>query len=390
MLRRRTLSFLIILTTAAALAIGSGQAGASGGSRGATPPAPNFGLTRVGNLQFTAPVWVGGAPDGTNTLYVVEQGGVIWKVNGTTRTRFVDLHRLVTAGGGEQGLLSMAFATDFRTSGRFFVYFSTPAGTAGQVRSYLVRGGRVVSGSGKVIITVPLAPPTETNHNGGNLWVQANGTLFLSVGDGGGGGDPSGNSQRLDRLMGKILRIVPKAGGGYVVPRSNPYYRRAGARKEVWALGLRNPWRFSIDGATGNMWIGDVGQGEFEEIDLIKASSVAGPNFGWRRMEGNTVYAAGTRLTPGTPYVKPRIVYSHANGGCSVTGGVVYRGPIESLRGWYLYADFCDNEITAYQASSSRSVARVATGGIVHFGAGARGEVYVVSNAGGIYRITAS
>ena len=344
---------------------------------GTEPATPSFRLVELPDLSFTAPVWVGGAPGSGDTFYVVEQGGRIWSVNGSTRRSFLDLRRVVL-GSGEQGLLSMAFATDFATSGRFYVYFVNRAGN-GEVRQYRARAGRVVAGSGRVVIGVPLNPPTATNHNGGNLWTTRGGLLFLSIGDGGGGGVEVMNSQRMDRLMGKLIRITPRANGGYVIPRSNPFFNRRGARREIYALGLRNPWRFSIDGATGDIWIGDVGQNAREEIDRMRGGRPAGANFGWPRMEGNLTFSSSVRLASGTTYARPYLDYGRSSGACSVTGGLVYRGPVTSLRGRYLYADFCTDTITAVNPATGRRTTHAGTNGIVHFGAVAGGSVLVAS-----------
>ncbi|MCW2922632.1 MAG: glucose/sorbosone dehydrogenase-like protein, partial [Thermoleophilia bacterium] len=310
------------------------------------------------------------------------------KVVGRTRTKFLDLTR-VSSHDGEQGVLSIAFATDFRTSGRMYAYFTRRDGN-GQVRQFTVRRGAVVPGSGRDIITVVLTNPAAANHNGGNLWARPGGLLFLSTGDGGGGGDPAGNSQRLDRLAGKLLRIAPKVGGGYAIPRSNPFVGRRGARAEIYALGLRNPFRYSIDAPTGDIWIGDVGQDTREEIDRLPGGRPAGANFGWRRMEGTHVYSPGTHLTAGTRYVPPFLDYGRPNGECSVTGGVVYRGPVRALRGWYLYTDYCTDRVTALLPATKRRVVRTGAPGVVHFGAGPGGNVYATSQQTGlVYRIVA-
>jgi glucose/arabinose dehydrogenase len=384
----RALTLLILVPALALFASLAGRPAAAA-ERG-TIAAPSFHLAALPGLAFESPVWVGAAGDGSSVLYVVEQRGIVWKVAGRTKTRFLDIRSSVLA-SGEQGLLSIAFAQDFRTSGRMFAYFTRrPAGT-GQVRQFLVRSGRVVAGSGRDILGVALNPPTATNHNGGNLWAGPRGLLYLSVGDGGSAGDPNGNAQHLGRLTGKLLRIAPRLGGGYVVPRTNPYDTRRGARREIYALGLRNPWRFSIDAPTGDIWIGDVGQGEREEVDRLPAGRPAGANFGWRRFEGTQVYSAGTRLTPGTPYVRPVREYTHAGGGCSITGGVVYRGPATALRGWYLYADYCLDTVTALQPSTGSTTSVAGASGVVHFGAGINGEVYAASQqTGRLYRVVAN
>ena len=378
---------LLVVAAAAAAAVPSGAPAADGPTTRAST-APRFAV-RALSARFDDPVWVGSAGDGTTALLVAEQGGLVWRVEGASKVRFLDL-RPVIATGGEQGLLSMAVASDFRTSGRIFAYFTRALDGAGQVRSFRVRAGEVVARSARVVITVPLAPPTETNHNGGTVWSRADGTLLLSVGDGGGGGDPAGNAQRLDRLTGKVLRIRPRASGGYSVPADNPFVARPGAREEIWALGLRNPWRLSIDGPTGDVWIADVGQGDVEEVDRVPAGAPAGANFGWNRMEGTRVFERGTALTSGTRYVGPRTQYTHADGRCSITGGLVYRGPLVALRGWYLYADFCDDQLVAFRHLGSRTVARAAVRGIVHIGAGARGEAFVASQSTDrVYRVVA-
>ena len=368
---RRLAALVLVVSIAAASALTSAS------QAGTAPAAPSFRLVALPDLEFTAPVWVGGAPGSGDTFYVVEQGGTIWSVNGSVRQRFLDLSRLALV-SGEQGLLSMAFATDYATSGRFYVYFVNRAGN-GEVRQYRANAGRVVPNSGRVVITVPLNPPTATNHNGGNLWTTRGGLLFLSIGDGGGGGVEVMNSQRMDRLMGKLIRITPRATGGYVIPRSNPFFTRRGARKEIYALGLRNPWRFSIDGATGDIWIGDVGQNEHEEVDRLRAGGPAGANFGWPRMEGNETFSSSVRLASGTRYVRPFFDYERPNGECSVTGGVVYRGPVQSLRGRYLYADLCTDTITSVNPATGGRISHAGTAGIVHFGAVAGGSVLVAS-----------
>jgi len=377
------LRLLATLTTILALCCSAAVTTAT--PRGSSGPSAH--LAPVSGVRFTAPIWVGGTGSPTTALYVAEQGGMIWRITASgTKARFLDLRRVVHA-GGEQGLLAIAFARDFRTSGRMFAYFTTASGD-GQVRQFRVRAGRVVAGSTRVVINVRLSPPSETNHNGGQLWAAPGGLLYLSVGDGGGGGDPAGNAQRMDRLTGKLLRIAPRLNGGYAIPRSNPYVSRRGARGEIYALGLRNPWRFSIDAPTGDIWIGDVGQGEREEIDRLRGGRPAGANFGWRRVEGNRIYDAGTRLTPGTPYVRPYFDYTHEGGECSVTGGVVYRGPIRSLRGWYLHADYCTDDLQLVSSVTGRRVTRNGADGIVHFGAGRYGHVYAASvNTGRIYRV---
>ena len=351
----------------------------------AAADAATFAVTPLAGRTFVAPTWVGGAPGGA-TLYVAEQRGIVWATTGSRRWIFLDVRRGLQS-GGERGLLSIAFATDYRTSGRLYVYMTMPDGT-GQVRQFRASHGRIVSGSGRVTMRVSLAPSSAPNHNGGTLWTTATGALYLSVGDGGGEG--SANAQRLDRLQGKLLRVIPRPNGGYLIPRSNPFVSRAGARGEIYALGLRNPWRFSIDRPTGDIWIGDVGESTLEEVDRLPGGAPAGANFGWRRIEGTRLNDPTTTLTSGTRSVSPVLTYTHASGGCSITGGLVYRGPVAALRGRYLYADYCTDTVTAFNPTTRRREVVPALGGIVHFGTTSDGSVYLASQQSGtIARITA-
>lgn len=397
-LRNRTLRFFIAITVgsvALTLAMVSTQmppASAASNARAARAAAPSFRLIPINGVRIGGAVWVGSAPNSSSTYYVVEQGGYIWAVTGTRKTRFLDVSKII-ATDGEQGLLSMAFARDYATSGRFFIYYIARDG-AGVIRQYRAKKGRVILSSARQVIRVPLAPPEATNHNGGNLWATDNGHLFLSVGDGGGGGVERMNSQRMNVLMGKIIRITPKPNGGYTIPRSNPFFSRAGARREIYALGLRNPWRFSIDEPTGDVWIGDVGQSDREEIDRVAGSRLAGTNFGWPRMEGKRMFDSAVKLASGTKHTPPYLDYGRSGGRCSVTGGVVYRGPVASMRGRYLYADFCSNRI--WSVSAAKGARRIpithkGVDGIVHFGELSNGNVIVASVKGDrLYRIAPS
>lgn len=378
----RVLALVLVPLAAIVLALSL----ATTSSRAGTSTVPSFRLAPVPGVSFTQPVWVGSAPGSGRTYYVVEQGGVVWAVTGRQKVRFLDLRRAVLA-GGEQGLLSIAFAHDYATSGRLFAYFVARDGS-GEVRQFRARAGRVLAGSARTVIRFPLSPSHATNHNGGNLQATRGGLLWLSIGDGGGGGVEVRNSQRMDRLMGKLIRIVPRANGGYVIPRSNPFVDRRGARGEIYALGLRNPWRWSIDPPTGDIWIGDVGQGAREEVDRLRGGRPAGANFGWPRYEGRDLFAGHVALAGGTRHAAPYLQYGRAGGRCSITGGVVYRGPVTLLRGRYLYADFCTDRIWSVAPSTRSTVSHAGTGGIVHFGTVANGDVVVASvTSGRLYRI---
>lgn len=358
----------------------------------ASAASPSFRLAPVRGVSFTAPVWVGSAPGSGATYYVVEQGGIVWAVTGTRKVRFLDV-RSGIASGGEQGLLSLAFARDYARSGRLYTYYVARDG-AGVVTQYRARSGRIVAGSARRVIRFPLAPPAATNHNGGNLWTTADGNLLQGIGDGGGGGVERANSQRMDVLMGKLIRITPRANGGYLIPRSNPFRTRRGARGEIYALGLRNPWRLSVDEPTGDIWIGDVGQGEREEIDVLRRGAPAGANFGWPRMEGTRLFDGSVRLAAGTRHAAPLLDYGRGGGQCSVTGGLVYRGPVAAMRGRYLYADFCTDRIWSINAARGARLGRIShrgANGIVHFGSIRGGNVLAASvTTGRLYRIASA
>ncbi len=349
---------------------------------------PSFKLVQVPGLSFDGPVWVGSAPGSGATYYVVEQGGVVWAVTGRTKRRFLDIRSKVLA-SGEQGLLSIAFATDYARTGHLYAYYVGKDGN-GVVSQFTARRGTAATSSAKLVLRVPLSPPDATNHNGGNLWTTPDGNLWLSVGDGGGGGVELKNSQRLGVLMGKLLRVTPRAAGGYTIPAGNPFRTRAGARKEIYALGLRNAWRYSVDSSTGDIWIGDVGQDQHEEVDVLRAGKPAAANFGWPRMEGNALFSDEVALSAGR-YTRPVVTYSHSGGRCSITGGIVYRGPIASMRGRYLYADYCTNKIWSVRASDAKDPrTHGAEIGIVHFGEVSGGNVIVASSrTGNLFRMTA-
>jgi hypothetical protein len=234
---------------------------------------------------------------------------------------------------------------------------------------------------------------SESNHNGGLLLFGPDDLMYVGTGDGGGGGDqhgPRGNAQNLGSLLGKILRIDPRAGGGrpYRVPRDNPFTGRSGARSEIYAYGLRNPWRFSFDRRTGDLAIGDVGQNQFEEIDFVRRGNGRGANFGWRPFEGRARYAAG-ESAPG--HVRPVIVRSHSDGNCSITGGVIVRDPRLALRGRYVFGDYCKGRILSARLSPGRArgVRRTSltVPSLSSFGEDAQGRVYAVSLNGPVYRI---
>ena len=333
------------------------------------------------------------APRGDARRFVVERAGTIRVVRrGHVLGRpFLDISDRVMT-GGESGLLSMAFARDYASSHRFWVYYTDRQGFI-QIDQFRTAAGdpnRADPSSRRSVLRVP---HHRFNHKGGQLQVEPDGLLYAGFGDGGGGGDPDGNAQNLGRMLGKLIRIDPRPGGGYSIPPDNPFRGRAGARPEVYAYGLRNPYRFSFDRRRGSLVIGDVGQDEIEEVDFVPGRTGGraprgGYNFGWNVFEGSKRYESGS--APGA--LRPVLQHTHASGFCSITGGYVIRDPALG-RGWtgrYIYGDYCDGTLRLARlrrpAASSRPT-RLKVDGLVSFGEDSRGRVYAISLNGPIYRI---
>jgi glucose/arabinose dehydrogenase len=361
------------------------------GSPVARDAASGVRLTRIGS--FAAPVYVTQPRGERRRLFVVEQGGRIRVVrDGRVLERpFLDISDRVVS-GGEQGLLSVAFAPDYARSGRFYVDYTDRNGDT-RVVEYR-RGSSPDRANPRSARQVLFQDQPEANHNGGLLLFGPDGLLYVGMGDGGGGDDqhgPIGNGQSLGTLLGKILRIDPRRADGrpYRIPRGNPFVGRPGAKPAIYAWGLRNPWRFSFDRATGDLAIGDVGQGAVEEIDFLRRGDARGANFGWRAWEGTR------RLDPDLAvanHVEPVLEYSHDRGGCSVTGGYVIRDPrLPSLAGRYVFGDFCIGNLLTTRlrpggASAPRWL-RLRVPALSSFGEDARGRVYAVSLNGPVYRL---
>ncbi len=350
-------------------------------------------LVRVGS--FAMPVGLAAPRGDTRRLFVVEQGGRIRVVRDgrALPEPFLDISRQVTA-GGEQGLLGLAFAPDYARSRRFYVHFSDRDGDNRVVEFRAASDDRADPDSGRLVIR---APGLEPNHNGGQLAFGPDGLLYIGLGDGGGGNDPHGergNAQDLGSLLGKVLRIDPRPSGGrpYGIPADNPFARRRGARPEIYAWGLRNPWRFSFDRATGDLAIGDVGQDAVEEIDYVRRGRGRGANFGWRPYEGTRRL---TREPVRGRYVPPVLQLSHERGFCSVTGGVFVRDrALRGLTGRYVYGDFCDGRLRSavLRPRRARDLGPLpvrSVGSISTFGEDARGRVHVASLDGSVYRLAA-
>ena len=366
---------------------------------GASPRGGSFDPAAVGvELEVVTdvprPVAIAAPPDGSGRLFVVDQGGRIWLVRDGRRaeTPFLDIAARVTA-GGEQGLLGLAFHPSFPDDPRFFVYYTDGDGrqVVSQWRVPSAGADQADPDSEGVLLRMDDFAP---NHNGGALVFGPDGYLYIGTGDGGGGGDPRGNGQKLDTLLGKILRIdVDGTGDGrpYAIPADNPFLDRAGAQPEIWVTGLRNPWRISFDRATADLWIGDVGQNRYEEIDVVRAGSGGGQNFGWNITEGFHCFPSGEPCAP-EGLTLPVTEYDH-DFGCSVTGGFVYRGAAyPALAGGYLFADYCSGNVWLIDAAATevRDPRLVLESGrsISSFGEDESGEVYAADlGAGELLRV---
>ena len=360
-----------------------------------TAQEPTIALEPVAD-GFVRPVFV--TADGVNPdrLYVVEQTGTVRIVeNGSLLTEpFMDVSKIVRSEGNEQGLLSIAFAPDYATSGEVYAGFTSNrgkgAGNSTVARFLVGDDGTVDPSTMKILVSLEDEFP---NHNGGLVLFGPDGDLYAGFGDGGSQGDGQGLGSANDDLFGDILRIDVSGSDpkrGYTVPNDNPFVNAPPAAPEVWVYGLRNPWRFSFDLATGDLWIGDVGQGWIEEIDMLPAGSQAGANLGWSTLEGTSCFREDDCSDEG--FVPPVFEYPH-DLGCSVTGGYVYRGEaIPELQGTYVFGDYCMGTIWGLsRAENGLWQARElmdTTMNISSFGEDASGELYVVDLKGGVYRIT--
>jgi glucose/arabinose dehydrogenase len=336
--RLAALAALCTLACLGSMAAGPGTAAAKTGSGKG-----GIGLKNVG--RFNSPVYVAGAP-GVKGVFVVEQPGRVILVRKGKRRVFLDIRGQVSF-GGEQGLLSVAFAPDFRQSGLLYVYYVTSGGDLAIEEYRRASSTRADPASARRVLTVP--HPGESNHNGGQLQFGPDGFLYAGTGDGGGGGDPDNSAQDTSSLLGKLLRIDPRPSGGeaYSSPGSNPFVGDPG-RDEIYAIGLRNPFRFSFDRASAkgpHIVIGDVGQDRFEEIDYETVDGARGANFGWNDFEGNAPFGGASPPGPAR-HDRPIKVYSLAGEACAtIAGFVVASAKLSSLRGRFVYGDFCVGKI---------------------------------------------
>ncbi len=362
--------------------------GVTGPSTSRTPR-PQLSLTPVAS-GFDSPVGMASTPADPDALYVVEQQGRVIRRDLTTNTSstVLDLSGTIAA-GGEQGLLSIAFHPNFASNGRAFIDYTDMAGDV-RVAEVKIGADHKVEGAPRDLLTVD---KPYANHNGGQLQFGPDGMLYIGMGDGGGGGDPNNRAQNPNELLGKILRIDVDTTGPttpYGIPADNPH-ADGGGRGEIWATGVRNPWRFSFDRSTGDAWIADVGQSAWEEINMLPKGVGAGTNLGWDRLEGTATYDENAVQLVGRQ-IDPVLQYGHDEG-AAVVGGFVYRGKkFPELQGWYLYADITAQEIRGLKIENGSVVDRARWPGgepmMVSFGEDAEGEMYVSAMSGEIYRIT--
>ena len=379
-------------TPAGSASPSTGAAGATG-TTSQTPTAgaaasPGTGprpvrLVPVSSRTWTRPTETGPYPSasgGATGAFVLEQDAVVSEVaaNGTVST-ILDLRDVVLRSGNEEGLLSLALDPNFASNRAVWVYYSA----ANPRRTVLARFTRQANAAtidrASQLVVLEVGQPFA-NHNGGAIRFGPDGMLYLGLGDGGSAGDPSGNGQNLNTLLGKVIRLdVRNASSGqpYAIPGDNPFAGRAGSRGEIWAYGLRNPWRMSFDSATGALWVGDVGQNAVEEVSVV----TRGGNFGWNVVEGDRCFKPSSNCDR-TGITPPVAVYNHDNGRCSIVGGYVYRGSaVPEIAGAYVYGDTCSGEIWAVNASSPGTPILIASGvkNMTSFGLDAAGEIVVLS-----------
>ena len=400
MRRNRVIHVLsaVVLAGPALVAVGtSGAAAPAAVEVSSRPPSAQTALPglskvsigfgkRAGGLK--SPTQVVSANDGSPRLFITERSGLVRVYLGDRKLQsrpYLDLRSRVR-GEGEQGLLGIAFRKDFPKTHQFWVAYTANDGSfqLSRFTATSEKATRVSAASERKVLNIP--HPTYTNHHGGSLAFGKDGLLYIGTGDGGGSGDPRNNAQSRVRLLGKILRLdVHKSCSGkrYCNPRTNPYYGSKYGRDEIWAIGLRNPWRISIDAKNGDLWIGDVGQNRYEEIDRVPAGS-AGWNLGWPCREGRAVFEA-SRCSSTARLRAPVETYGHSLGR-SVTGGIVYRGSKYAglIAGRYVYADFVSGRVWLRASSgATRVVAKRPQ--LTSFGVSDRGEIYAVSFDGNLY-----
>lgn len=340
--------------------------------------------------SLARPLLLTNANDGTNRMFVVEQAGYIWVMEGgqILTQPFLDVSGLVSRDANERGLLGLAFHPNFADNRQFYINYTDVSGNTAVVRYTVLEANANVADPSSASFVIQIEQPYP-NHNGGDLAFGPDGYLYIGMGDGGSQGDPQNNGQNPQALLGKMLRLDVDSAEPYAAPPDNPYATDPTFATEVWAMGLRNPWRFSFDRLTGDLYIADVGQNQWEEVNFQPAG-VAGVNYGWDIMEANTRYS-GDPVIDGL--TAPFAEYSHSEGGCSVTGGYVYRGSeLPALNGVYFYGDYCSGIIwSSFRDASGEWQTNVfmdTNYSISSFGEDEAGELYLVNQGGSILKLT--
>ena len=356
---------------------------------GPSPP-PVTGSLAVEQVAsgLTDPIALASLP-GDGRLFVAEQIGTIRIVRDgvVDPTPFLDLRSRILA-ENERGLLGLAFHPDHADNGWVYVSFTDLSGDS-RIERYTVSADPDVVDPQSMLLILAQDQP-QANHNGGQIVFGPDGMLYIFFGDGGGSGDPQGNAQNLNTLLGKMLRVDVDGAAPYEIPTSNPFRGQAGRRDEIWAYGLRNPWRNAFDRVGGRLYIADVGQNELEEVDVVEWNA-AGVNYGWNRMEGSSCFEPSTGCDQ-TGLTLPILEYDHDDG-CSITGGHVYRGSaIPGIYGHYFYSDFCRGWLRSFRYLNGEAVDRRSwdignIGNVLSFGEDASGELYILSSNGSVYRI---
>ncbi|HEX3910403.1 MAG TPA: PQQ-dependent sugar dehydrogenase [Solirubrobacteraceae bacterium] len=394
----RILAWASTLAVALSLtACGSGEAAHStssspaGSSAGAAARrASGVRLVRVAGFQ--QPVGLTAASGDPSRVYVVQRSGQVMLLrNGRKQSQpFLDVSSSITTNFDEQGLLGLAFPSNYARSGLFYVDFTSHNGDIKIVQYHRSASDPNLADPSSARTLLTIEHSKNENHNGGQLAFGPEGDLYIGVGDGGSEDDPEENGQNTGTLLGKILRIAPTAAGSYTIPAGNPFVGQPGKRPEIWAYGLRNPWRFSFDRASGNLIVGDVGQDKEEEIDFIRAGTGAGANYGWSVWEGDRRNKSGQAPNA----VFPALTVSHSSGYCAIIGGFVVRDrSLSGLYGRYLFGDYCRPEIESVSFVRGKGVGLKATGlevkGLSSMGQDARGRIYLTSLEGPVYRLAA-
>ena len=357
----------------------------------AAPTSNSLKLQALTN-SLSSPVFLTTPPGDQTRLFVVEQGGtikVLDRATGTVLATFLTVTGI--ASGGERGLLGLAFDPNYNANGRFYVHYTDANGTITIARFLVSPTNPNLADSGSQVILVSIPHPTFANHNGGMLAFGPDGCLYAAVGDGGSSGDPNNNAQNLASRLGKLLRIDPTTPGTACTSGTVNPFVLSGGDQLVWSYGLRNPWRFSFDGA--DLYIGDVGQGAREEINVSTGLNAGrGLNYGWRLMEGSACFNPSTNCNNGT-LTLPIVDYTHDNGACSVTGGYVYRGQaVPAMQGSYFYADFCAGFVRSFRFNNGSAIEQtewplLAASSITSFGQDGLGELYILTKGCNVSRI---